>query len=91
MMERADNVQAFLKSFLARKFAQEGRGDLPELDNGSDLMMSGLIDSLGLLELVTAMSRHFGREIDLDGLDAEQLTIVGPLCSYISSLINRTE
>lgn len=90
-MERADNVQTFVKAFLARKFAQEGRGDLPELDDGFDLMMSGLVDSLGLLELITAMSEHFGREIDLDGLDADQLTIVGPLCSYISELLSRTE
>jgi len=80
----AADVRIFLSEFLQKKL--EGQtGDVPaDLPDDYDLLLSGTIDSIGLLELVTATSEHFGREIDFDGLDAEQMTVVGPFCRYVS-------
>src|SRR5437762_982190 len=47
-----------------------------------DLLLSGVIDSLGLVELMTALQERCGREIDFDALDPEQMTKVGPLCDF---------
>jgi acyl carrier protein len=33
---------------------------------------------------MTAIQDHFGREIDFDELDAEQMTIVGPLKRFVA-------
>jgi acyl carrier protein len=43
-----------------------------------------MIDSLGLLDLMSAIQQHCQQEIDFEALDPEQLTVVGPLCRYVS-------
>ena len=37
-----------------------------------------------LLEVLTAVNQYYGREIDFEALDPEQMTVIGPLCRYIS-------
>lgn len=48
-----------------------------------DLIASGATDSLGLLELIAAIEDNFGIELDLETLDAELITVVGPLCRHV--------
>jgi len=52
-----------------------------------DLLSEGIVDSLGLMELITALGEKVGFEIDFDGLDAEELTIVGPLARYVANAV----
>ena len=44
-----------------------------------DLRESGVVDSLGFVELVVALEDQLGTELDLDRLDPERLTVVGAL------------
>ena len=83
----SEDVRLFLKEYLTEKLATQGREVPPELTENCDLLLSGIIDSLGLLELVTAIQQYCGREIDFEPLDPEQMTIVGPLCRYVSDQI----
>jgi len=62
----------------------QGREVPADLPDDCDLLLSGYVDSLGLLELMTAIQDYFGREIDFDELDAEQMTIVGPLKRFVA-------
>lgn len=79
-----NDVQMFLTSFIQKRLRTQGQ-DLPNvLSDDCDLLLSGVIDSLGLLELVTAVNQHYGREIDFEALDPEQMTVVGPLCRFVS-------
>jgi acyl carrier protein len=78
-----DAVQDFLREYIAKYLRGQGREVPAELSDDCDLLLSGYVDSLGLLELMTAIQDHFGREIDFDELDAEQMTIVGPLKTFI--------
>jgi acyl carrier protein len=48
-----------------------------------DLLTEGVIDSLGLLQLVAALDSEFGVEIDFEDLDPEQLTRLGPFSRYV--------
>lgn len=84
----SENIRTFLVAYMTRKLANEDRGGAPQLSDDCDLLLSGLIDSLGFVELISAMSEHYGQEIDLDALDAEQMTIVGPLCDYVAQQLN---
>jgi acyl carrier protein len=79
-----DDVQSFLREHLAKSLREQGREIPAELPDDCDLLLSGYIDSLGLLELMTALQDHFGREIDFGELDAEQMTIVGPLRKFVA-------
>ena len=79
-----NDVRTFVSEFLRKKLEGQS-GNVPaELPDDYDLLLSGTIDSIGLLELVTVVNEHYGREIDFEGLDAEQMTVVGPFCRYVS-------
>lgn len=80
-----EELRDFVRHFLLEK-ASSGGSNLPGyFTDDFDLLLSGAIDSLGLLELMTAMQEHCGREIDFDSLDPEQMTVIGPLCDFVSN------
>ena len=85
-----DAVQDFLREYVAKYLHSQGREVPAELSDDCDLLLSGYVDSLGLLELMTAIQDHFGREIDFDELDAEQMTIVGPLKRFVAEKLAKT-
>jgi acyl carrier protein len=78
------DVRIFLTDFIQRRMAAQGQDPLNELSDDCDLLLSGVVDSLGLLELVTAVNEHYGREIDFEDLDPDHMTIVGPFCDYVA-------
>lgn len=80
----SEQIRAFLQQYVVEKSQAGGKGLPGELTDDCDLLLSGMIDSLGLLDLMTAIQRHCQREIDFEALDPEQLTVVGPLCRYVS-------
>jgi acyl carrier protein len=84
-----DAVQDFLREYVAKYLRGQGREVPEDLPDDCDLLLSGYVDSLGLLELMTAIQDHFGSEIDFDQLDAEQMTIVGPLRRFIADQLNK--
>jgi acyl carrier protein len=49
-----------------------------------DILSEGLIDSFGILELISELERQFGLELDLEELPAEELTRVGPLSRFVA-------
>ena len=77
----------FLKDYLGRKLEGSGRGVCEDLPEHCDLLLSGMIDSIGLLELVAAIQEFAGRDIDFEILDPEEMTVVGPLCRFVSEQV----
>jgi acyl carrier protein len=80
----SEQIRAFLQEYVLEKSLAGGKSTPGELADDCDLLLSGMIDSLGLLDLMTAIQQHCRREIDFEALDPEQLTVVGPLCRYVS-------
>lgn len=80
----SEQIRAFLQHYVLEKSLAEGKTFPGELTDDCDLLLSGMIDSLGLLDLMTAIQQHCQREIDFEALDPEHLTVVGPLCRYVS-------
>jgi acyl carrier protein len=78
----ADAVRTELVNFLNSQSRQE-EIDPKSLADDCDLLLDGLIDSLGLLELLTMLQEKFGQHVDFEALDPEQMTIVGPLCGFV--------
>jgi acyl carrier protein len=48
-----------------------------------DLLLEGVIDSFGVVEMIMMLEQRFGVEFDLDELPADDLTKVGALSAYI--------
>lgn len=51
-----------------------------------DLRASGVIDSLGFLEIVARLSDEVGFELDFDAMeDPDEITVVGPLSRFVAA------
>ncbi len=68
-----------------------GSGHLVSSNPGSQLRQSGrarnapgVIDSFGILEMVGAIEDEFGIQLDTESLDAEQITVLGPLSRFVA-------
>jgi acyl carrier protein len=79
------DVREFLVRFLGEQLELQGRALPADLPDDFDLLLSGLLDSLGLVELMVSLSDYSDCELDFDLLEAEQMTIVGPLCAFVAS------
>lgn len=79
-----DNVRVFVADFLNRKLRDRGQGPLNNLPDDYDVLLSGVLDSLAFVEMMMAAGEHFVGEIDFENLDPEKMTIIGPLCLFVS-------
>jgi acyl carrier protein len=58
--------------------AESAPGDL-------DLRGSGMIDSLGFVEVIVELEEKLDLELDLEEMDPEQITVLGPLSAYVAA------
>jgi len=82
-----DNV----REFLLTKYSEPITGmhlKLTELPDDFDFLLSGVIDSFGILEMISAIEDEFRIRLDLALLDAEDITRIGPLARYIADSAN---
>ena len=82
-----DNVRGFLltryyEPIIAMQLS------LTEIPDDFDLLLSGVIDSFGILEMIGAIEDEFRIQLDLALLDAEDITRIGPLARYIAEGAN---
>ncbi len=70
---------AFIKDFVIRRAAQ----DAHLVDDDVDLFGAGLLDSLGLLELISAIEQRFDVVLDLSGIDFEQVSRIGDFAALV--------
>jgi acyl carrier protein len=79
-----DNVRQFLLARYSEPITAM-RLDLADLPNDFDFLLSGVIDSFGILEMISAIEAEFRIQLDLALLDAEDVTKIGPLTRYIAA------
>lgn len=54
-----------------------------DVPSSFDLLLEGVIDSFGVVELIMLLEQRFAVEFDFDELSADDLTKVGPLAEYV--------
>lgn len=74
-----EQVKAFVLSRLEQQLPRS-----PNPPDDFDLMESGILDSLAMVDLIVAVECEFGVAIDFTELDPEKLTIIGPFCQYVA-------
>jgi acyl carrier protein len=83
-------TQASIRRFLLEKYREPIVAiglTLDDLDDDFDLLLSGVIDSLGILEMMSALEKEFQIKLDLAALDTEEITVLGPLSRYVAEQI----
>ena len=76
-----------VRSFLLTKYAQaiDMLGlKTAEVPDTFDFLLNGVIDSFGILEMVSSIEDEFHIQLDMAALDAEQITVLGSLCQYVA-------
>jgi len=76
-----DRVRQFLLDKYSRSIKEMGL-DPAELPDNFDFLFKGVIDSFGILEMVSSIEDEFHIQLDIATLDAEQITMLGPLSQY---------
>ena len=78
-----DEVRQFLLVKYARSIRDLGL-DPAEIPDSFDFLLSGVIDSFGILEMISSIQDKFRIHLDLATLDTEQITILGPLSRFVA-------
>ncbi len=76
-----------VRQFLLNKYASviTALGTDPgDVADDFDFLVSGVIDSFGILEMISAIEDEFGIQLDMERLDAEQMTVLGPLSQFVA-------
>lgn len=87
METTAADVQQFILGRIHDPLHAKGlaAGDVP---SSFDLLLEGVIDSFGIVELISALEERYALEFDLDELAPDDLTRIGPLSSYVAQKLN---
>jgi acyl carrier protein len=83
------DVRAFLARYLDERLRQQGRVPPPVYREDYDLLLSGVVDSLGFIEMIAATAEHFSCDIDLTVLDPEKMTVIGDLSVFIAGQLRQ--
>lgn len=75
-----DNVEQLVKEFIIKEFAQDKPGI--ELSN-QNLVESGIIDSLGILMLISYIEAQFGVNIQPEDVVMENFSSIGAIKQLI--------
>ena len=72
-------LKARIVHLLTDRLARIGMSE-SDLSDDMDLVRSGLLDSLAFIDLITALEKEAGKELDLDAaLDRPDATTIGGL------------
>ena len=82
-----ENVRKFLLTTYSEPITAM-QLNLRELPDDFDFLLSGVIDSFGILEMISAIEAEFQIQLDLTLLDAEDITRIGPLARYVAQSAN---
>jgi acyl carrier protein len=78
-----EQVREFLLTRYASSLKELGL-DRATLTDDFDFLLRAVIDSFGILEMILSIEDEFHMQLDMARLDAEQITILGPLSRYVA-------
>jgi acyl carrier protein len=87
MATTAADVQLFILGRIDDPLRAKGlaAADVP---SSFDLLLEGVIDSFGIVELISALEERYGLEFEFDELAPDDLTRIGPLSAYVAQKVN---
>jgi acyl carrier protein len=82
-------MESVINDYISREIVQDP-AQLP-LSNETPLLEEGILDSLGLLQLVVFLEERFGIPVDETDLVPENFASVGTICAYLRTRERRRQ
>ena len=79
----AQNVREFILKKFEPALRDHGMS-VDKVPEDFDLFAEGIVDSMGVLNMITDVETEFGITLDMEKLDAEQLTILSAFSKYVA-------
>ena len=76
------NIEEDIKGFIIENFIIDG--DSTQLDNNQSFLESGIIDSTGILELVSYVEEHYNITVEDEDLIPDNLDSVNNVVNFIN-------
>lgn len=83
------SVAGFLYEYLESSWKARGYPDLQSIPDTLDLFDSGILDSLGFVQTVTALQQQFHAEIDISDASMEEVSTFKPFCQFVEKAIQQ--
>ena len=80
----ADEVRTFLLHRYASAIAAAGVNSAA-IGEDFDLLAAGVVDSLGVIEMITAVEQHFKISVDFESMDPTELTVLDKFSRFVAS------
>ena len=77
------NLKEIIRNFIIESFIFDDSGD--KLDNGQSFLETGIIDSTGMLELVSFIEEQYNITMEDEELIPENLDSVNNVVNYITN------
>jgi acyl carrier protein len=77
------DVRSFMLTHLEGRLGEVGM-DAAALTDETDLFAEGVVDSLGVVEVIAVVSDRYGIEDDWDDYDPNDLLVIGAFCRYVA-------
>jgi acyl carrier protein len=55
-----------------------------DLSDDFDLLKAGIVDSLGLIEMISTVEQYFEVTVDFESLDPAELPVLGPFSRFVA-------
>jgi acyl carrier protein len=81
-------TESEVRRFLIEHFgsAIAARGVKPEeMGDDFDLLQTGIIDSLGVIEMISAVEKRFGITVDFEAMGPTELTLLGSFSRFVAA------
>ena len=88
MVTTAEAVRMFVLEYLERDLLAAGQTPESTPDD-FDLLAAGVIDSFGIVDLISTVEQRFGVTLNFKEVDPDTVTVVGPLSTYVAELVER--
>jgi len=80
-----EDIAQFVLKYLS-DLAPSGSVDWSQIDLDTfDFLTTGILDSIGVLEMIGAMEKHFVLTVDFENMDPERFTFLASFSRYVAS------
>lgn len=79
----AEDVKTYVLNYLLERTTTRDFEGM-RIDDAFDFLGAGIIDSLGVLDMIAAMEKHFQIRVDFDLMDPEEFTALKSFSCYVA-------